>query len=86
VIDERDVSGGSWLGVDEAGGIDGPHKMRLLGTSVTIGGVSLRLVAHVTDLKSTIGADVIIGEDALGQFRSVMIDYQKGTAVFDYPQ
>jgi len=84
VIDERDVVGTAWLGVDQAGGIDGPHKMRLLETSVTVGGLALKLVAHVTDLRSTIGADVIIGEDALGQFRSVTIDYQNKTALFDY--
>jgi hypothetical protein len=84
VIDERDVAGTAWLGVDQAGGIDGPHKMRLLETSVTVGGVLLKLVAHVADLRSTIGADVIIGEDALGQFRSVTIDYQNKTALFDY--
>jgi len=84
VIDERDVAGTAWLGVDQAGGIDGPHKMRLLETSITVGGVALKLVAHVTDLKSTIGADVMIGEDALGQFRTVTIDYQNKTALFDY--
>jgi hypothetical protein len=84
VIDERDVAGTAWLGVDQAGSINGPHKMRLLETSVTVGGVALKLVAHVTDLRSTIGADVIIGEDALGQFRSVTIDYQNKAALFDY--
>jgi len=84
VIDERDVAGTAWLGVDQAGSIDGPLKMRLLETSVTLGGLALKLVAHVTNLRSTIGADVIIGEDALGQFRSVTIDYQNKTALFDY--
>lgn len=83
VIDERDVSGTAWLGTDQAGGIDGPHSMRLLQTSITVGGAALKLVAHVTDLKSTIGADVIIGEDALSQLRSVTIDYHHKTARFN---
>lgn len=83
VIDERNVAGMAWLGMDQAGGIDGPHKMRLLETSITVDGVVLKLVAHVTDLKSTIGADVIIGENALSQFRSVTVDYQNKTVLFD---
>ena len=84
VIDEHAVSGIAWLGTDQAGGIDGPHKMRLLETSVTVGGVSLKLVAHVTSLRPTIRADVIIGEDMLSQFHSVTIDYRTKTAAFDY--
>ena len=78
------MEGVAWLGTDHAGGIDGPLKMRLLETSVTVGGVSLKLVAHVTNLRPMIGADVIIGEDALSQFHSVTIDYRNKTAAFDY--
>jgi hypothetical protein len=58
--------------------------MRLLETSVTVGGVSLKLVAHVTSLRPTIRADVIIGEDMLSQFHSVTIDYKDKTAAFAY--
>ena len=84
VIDERSVAATVWLGAQQVDGLDGSHTMRLLETSITVGGVPLKVVAHVTNLRSTIGADVIIGEDVLRQFRSVTIDYKSKTALFDY--
>jgi hypothetical protein len=83
VVDEHATTRPALLNGDIAHGVGGAKKMTTVNTVITIGGMRLSLVVAVMPLRPATHADVIIGEDILGYFASVTIDYKNSVIVFE---
>lgn len=81
IIDKRAVRG-ALLGSSVTGGLGGPIDMQVREASIWIAGVEVKSLVRVTDLRSRIGEDVLLGEDVFKQFDSVLIDYKNHLVVF----
>jgi hypothetical protein len=81
IIDKRAVRG-ALLGSDSIGGLAGPIDMQVREASIWIAGVEIKSLVRVTDLRSRIGEDVLLGEDVFKQFDLVAIDYKHRVVIF----
>ena len=68
---------------DVAHGVGGYKKMTTVNAVIAIDGMQLGLVAAVMPLRPAVHADVIIGEDILGYFASITIDYKNSVVVLE---